>query len=59
MNLLPRPALDGGRAITTLVEIITRRRIPAHIEQKINAIGLMVLLAISDLIMIKDVIHLF
>lgn len=59
MNLLPIPALDGGRAITTLAEIITRRRIPAHIEQKINAIGLMVLLGLSVLIMIKDVINLF
>ncbi|MBQ7387270.1 MAG: site-2 protease family protein [Clostridia bacterium] len=59
MNLLPIPALDGGRAITTLAEIITRRRIPAHIEQKINAIGLIVLLGLSVLIMIKDVINLF
>ena len=59
MNLLPIPALDGGRAITTLAEIITRRKIPARIEQKINAIGLAVLLGLSVIIMIKDVINLF
>ncbi len=59
MNLLPIPALDGGRAITTLAEIITRKKIPAHIEQKINAIGLIVLLGLSVLIMIKDIINLF
>ncbi len=59
MNLLPIPALDGGRAITTLVEMITKKKIPPHIEQKINAIGLMVLLGLSVLIMIKDVINLF
>ena len=59
MNLLPIPALDGGRSLTTLIEMITKKKIPARIEQKINTIGLMVLLGLSVLIMIKDVINLF
>ena len=59
MNLLPIPALDGGRMLTTLFEMITRKKIPAKIEQKINGIGLVVLLGLSLLIMIKDIINLF
>ena len=59
MNLLPVPALDGGRTIMILAEMITKKKIPAKIEQKINAIGLAVLLLLSFVIMIKDVISLF
>ena len=58
MNLLPIPALDGGRLLTTLGEIVTRRRIPKKIEGIINGVGLMVLLALSLLIMVKDVFQL-
>ena len=45
-NLLPIPALDGGRMLFTLPEIIFRRRIPAHIQNAVNAISfaLMILL---------------
>ena len=59
MNLLPIPALDGGRMIAILVEMITKKRIPAKIEQRINAIGLAILLLLSLVIMVKDVINLF
>lgn len=59
MNLLPIPALDGGRMLTTLFEMITKKKIPAKIEQKINGIGLIVLLGLSLLIMIKDIVNLF
>ena len=59
MNLMPIPALDGGRMITTLVEMVTRKKIPAKIEATINAVGLAVLLGFSVIILIKDVIMLF
>ena len=59
MNLLPLPALDGGRMIMILYEMITRKKIPANIESTINAVGLAVLLGLSVIIMIKDVIGLF
>ena len=58
MNLLPFPALDGGRLITILIEMISRRRIPAKIEGVINAVGLFILLALSAVILVKDVIGL-
>ena len=59
MNLLPLPALDGGRLIMILAEMITRKKIPAKIEATINAVGLMILLGLSVIIMIKDIFGLF
>lgn len=59
MNLLPLPALDGGRMVLILAEMITRKKVPANIEATINAVGLAVLLGLSAIIMIKDVIGLF
>ena len=59
MNLLPIPALDGGRLITILVELITRKRLPAKVEGMINGVGLALLLLLSAVIMVKDVIQLF
>ena len=59
MNLLPLPALDGGRTIMILYEMITRKKIPSNIESTINAVGLMVLLGLSAIIMIKDIFGLF
>jgi regulator of sigma E protease len=59
MNLLPLPALDGGRTIMILYEMITRKKIPSNIESTINAVGLMVLLGLSVIIMIKDIFGLF
>lgn len=58
MNLLPIPALDGGRLITLLFEMISRKRVPKKIEGMINAVGLMALLLLSLAIMVKDVIGL-
>ena len=58
MNLLPIPALDGGRIITILIEMITRKKLPKKVEGIINTVGLMLLLALSFVVMIKDVIKL-
>ena len=59
MNLLPLPALDGGRLVCILIELIAGRPIPRKTENMIHAIGLAVLLTFSVFIMIKDVIALF
>ncbi|MBP3402012.1 MAG: site-2 protease family protein [Clostridia bacterium] len=58
MNLLPIPALDGGRMITILAEMVSGKKIPDRIEATINAVGLAVLLGLSVIILIKDVIML-
>lgn len=58
MNLLPFPALDGGRLITLIVEMISKKKLPKKVEGMVNAVGLMALLLLSFVIMIKDVIQL-
>ena len=58
MNLLPIPALDGGRLITALFEMVTRKKVPPKIEGIVNGVGLILLLGLSVLIMIKDVVQL-
>lgn len=58
MNLLPIPALDGGRLIVILVEMITKKRLPPKVEGIINSVGLFILLGLSLVIMVKDVIQL-
>ena len=59
MNLLPLPALDGGRLLCLLIEMVTRKKIPAKLEGMIHNIGLVLLLAFSVFIMFKDFFQLF
>ena len=63
MNLLPIPALDGGRAValllTTGVEAITHKKIDPKYEGYIHAAGMLLLLGLMAIIMFKDVIFLF
>ncbi len=55
MNLLPFPALDGGRIVFVLWEMITRRKVPEKIENAIHGGGLMLLLGLMLLVSVKDV----
>ena len=57
MNLLPIPALDGGRSLMLGVEMVTKKRIPPKVENTINAVALALLLGLSVLVMIKDVLQ--
>lgn len=59
MNLLPIPALDGGRAValllTTGIEKITKRKINPKYEGYIHAAGMILLLALMAIITFKDI----
>jgi regulator of sigma E protease len=55
-NLLPIPALDGGRIFMTLIEIVIRRPISAKYQAAINGIGFIVLLSLLGFFYIKDMI---
>lgn len=59
INLLPLPALDGGRIVFNIIEMIARRPIPAKIEGTIHTVGLILLLLLIAVITVKDVIFLF
>ena len=58
-NLLPIPALDGGRAIFLLIEMIFGKKISQEKEGYIHMVGLILLLALIAVVTIKDVIKLF
>ena len=58
-NLLPIPALDGGRLVFLIIEGIRRKPLKKEIEQTINTVGLMILMALMLLITVKDIFNLF
>lgn len=58
MNLLPFPALDGGRLIFLLIELVLRKRVKPEIEGYINFAGLIILFALMILITFKDIMGL-
>ena len=59
MNLLPLPALDGGRVflllLNGLVHLVSRRRIPARYEGYVHAAGMVLLLGLSAYVMYNDI----
>ncbi len=55
MNLLPIPALDGGRLLFLLVEAVRRKRLDPELEGKINLAGMALLLALMFMILFNDV----
>ena len=58
VNVLPIPALDGGRLFFIMIELITRKKVSARYEAISHAIGLVVLLTLILFITLFDVIRL-
>lgn len=56
-NLLPIPALDGGRLILLLPEIFLRRKVPAKVENIINMVGFAALITLMVVITTMDIIN--
>jgi regulator of sigma E protease len=54
MNLLPIPALDGGRILFTLPEILFRKRIPPQWENTVNGIAMLMLIGLMLFVNIMD-----
>lgn len=63
MNLLPFPALDGGRVValllTTIIEAITRKKINPKFEAYIHGAGMVLLLALMAFVLFKDIFVIF
>ena len=63
MNLLPLPALDGGRIflllVTWLIESVTHKKLNPKYEGYIHAAGMVLLLALMAFIMFHDIVRLF
>jgi regulator of sigma E protease len=54
-NILPIPALDGGRFFFILIELVFHKKVNARFENSAHAIGMALLLALILLITIKDI----
>ena len=58
MNLLPIPALDGGRLLFLIVEMIRRKPIPPEKEGTVHAIGMVLLLGLFVVLTFHDIVRL-
>lgn len=58
-NLLPIPALDGGRIVFTIIEMIRRKPIDAELEGKIHFIGFALLIGLMLFVTFFDIKRLF
>jgi regulator of sigma E protease len=56
-NLLPLPALDGGRILFLLPEIAIRRRVPQQYENLVHAVGIILLLMLMFYITYQDIVN--
>jgi regulator of sigma E protease len=59
INLVPFPALDGGRLVVVLIESIIRRELNPKIIQWVNVIGFLLLITLMIVVTVKDVSALF
>ena len=59
MNLLPIPALDGGRLILFIVEAIRRKKLNPNIEGKIHLVGFVLLMGLMIFVMYNDIVKIF
>ncbi len=58
INILPFPALDGGRLAFVIYETVTRKKINPHTEQKLNFAGFAILIGLILLVTAHDIISL-
>jgi len=59
MNLLPLPALDGGRLVFLLIEAIRRKRIPPEKEGYVHLAGMALLMILMVVVMYNDIARIF
>lgn len=59
INLLPLPALDGGRLVFIVIEMIRRKPVPREKEGMVHTIGILLLFALMIFIMFNDIMKIF
>lgn len=59
MNLLPFPALDGGRLVFLLLEAIRRKPVNRQVEGMVHFTGLMLLMVLMVVVMYHDILRIF
>ena len=58
MNLLPLPALDGGRLVVLIIEAVRGKRVPPEKEGMVHFAGFVLLMALMVVIMFNDILKL-
>ncbi|MBT4153588.1 MAG: RIP metalloprotease RseP [Candidatus Magasanikbacteria bacterium] len=59
LNILPIPALDGGRLVFVWIEGITGKKVPMKYEQKAHTVGFVLLLILIVVVTFRDIAKLF
>lgn len=59
INLLPIPALDGGRFVLLIIEVIIRKPVPKKVEGVVTVIGAALLVLLMAVVLVNDVSGLF
>ena len=59
MNLLPLPALDGGRLVFLFIEAVRKKPINREVEGMVHFAGLMLLMALMVVVMYNDILKIF
>lgn len=57
LNLFPIPALDGGRMLFTLPEILFRKRIPPEWENMVNGFAMLLLISLMLFVNVMDFVN--
>ena len=58
-NLLPLPALDGGRLLFLVIETVRRRPVNERVEGIVHAVGFILLFGLLIYVSIRDVVRRF
>lgn len=59
MNLLPIPALDGGRLLFLIIEAVRRKKIPTEKEAIVNLVGFVLLMLLMVFVFFNDISNVF
>ena len=59
MNLLPLPALDGGRLVFLVIEAIRGKRVAPDKEGMVHFVGMMLLFALMIFVLFNDIKRIF
>lgn len=59
MNLLPLPALDGGRLVFLILEAVRRKKVDPEKEGMVHFVGIVILMGLMVLVMFNDIRKLF
>ena len=59
INLIPFPALDGGRVLFVIIEAITRRQIKPVVANTVNTVGFFILISLMLIITYRDIMKFF